>query len=174
MAAKQPLIVVNAKMYKHFAIVTVALTLFIALMADGEKRDAIAEQAAEVQAYAEKPKSNTPTLVIKNSSVTNSNDLGGFYSGGAPGILTPDGGFDSSLGGNPQLLRNLVAAVTDAELARLGISRENFMAMTSKEQEAVLARLNGGKSPVTSLERVEQVSNQSLQRSGRQGRSADF
>lgn len=40
------------KMYRHFAVVTVLLTACIALFADGERRDAIAEEVAEQQQRA--------------------------------------------------------------------------------------------------------------------------
>lgn len=174
MAKQQKLIVVNAKMYKHFALVTVGLTVVLALMADGEKREAVMEQAADIQAYAEKPKE--PILVIANNSVSNSGGLGGFYSGAAPGSLTPVGGFapGASSSSNAPLLRKLVSAVTDEELKRLGITRDQFLAMSENDQEAMLKRLNGGTSPVTARNTVEQVSNSSLSRSGGSGRSADF
>lgn len=174
MAKQQKLIVVNAKMYKHFALVTVGLTVVIALMADGEKRDAVMEQAADIQAYAEKPKE--PVLVIANNSASNSGGLGGFYSGAAPGSLTPVGGFANTTtsSSNVRLLRNLVNSVTDEELKRLGITREQFLAMSENDQEASLTQLNGGTSPVTEQSTVQQVSNSSLMRSGGTGPSADF
>lgn len=174
MAKQQKLIVVNAKMYKHFALVTVGLTVLLALMADGEKRDSVMEKAAEIQAYAEKPKE--PVLVIANSSVSNSGGLGGFYSGAAPGGLTPVGGFANTTTGssNAPLLRKLVSSVTAEELKRLGITREQFLAMSENDQEAMLTRLNGGTSPVTKRSTVQQISNSSLMRSGGSGQSADF
>ncbi|MGB7374697.1 hypothetical protein [Pontixanthobacter sp.] len=174
MASKQKLIVVNAKMYKHFALVTVGLTVVLALMADGESREAVVEQAADIQAYAEKPKD--PVMVIANSSVSDSGGLGGFYSGAAPGSLTPVGGFSTAANSarNVPLLRKLVSAVTDVELKHLGITRDRFLTMSENDQEALLARLNGGVSPVTSRDTIELVSNSSLARSGGSGPSADF
>lgn len=41
---------VSAKMYRHFAAITVAITAALAMFADGESREAVEEQVAQVQA----------------------------------------------------------------------------------------------------------------------------
>lgn len=50
MAARPPILSVPKNLYKHFAVVTVATTLCIAIFADGAQREQIAEEIASHQA----------------------------------------------------------------------------------------------------------------------------
>lgn len=53
MARVAPAPALNAKVYRHFAIVTLVITASLALFADGEKREAIADRVAEREAKTE-------------------------------------------------------------------------------------------------------------------------
>jgi hypothetical protein len=61
MAAPPPLFAVPKNLYKHFAVVTVAITFCVALFADGAQREEIAEQiSAHQAAKAREMKQNLP------------------------------------------------------------------------------------------------------------------
>ena len=49
MARAAPTIPVSAKMYRHFAVITVGITGCLALFADGEQQEAIRDQIAQQQ-----------------------------------------------------------------------------------------------------------------------------
>ena len=72
---------VNAAMYRHFAVLTVALTLVVGLFADGESRQAV---ASEVRA-AQTPAEATPNRLVRKDAR-------------AAGSFSSDGGNDTAFG----------------------------------------------------------------------------
>ena len=172
MARSQSVIVFDAKMYRHFAIVTVALTAAIALFADGEKRAAVSDSVVAAQDYVQDVDLE-PKLVMRNSNAGAAQPgLSGFY--GDVGQNIYGTGFASSTTHEQKRFSKLVKGVTDAQLARLGLTREEFMALSDNEKSEILARLNNGESPVISESAVKNSSAASLRRSGRHGPSADY
>ena len=166
MAKHAPVLAFNAKMYRHFAIITVCLTGGIALIADGEKREAVAETAVVVAKYEpEKPKG--PSLIIK-AETTGGGDLDGFYR---------DGGYDlgGSGGGGGISLASLdrVSRIDERRLAALGLTMADFNALSPKEKERILRKLNQGMTTEERRKSIENATAQSLSRSGG-GESADF
>ena len=162
MARHEPIIAFDAKMYKHFAIVTVALTGGIALLADGEKREAVAETAQAVAEYEpEKPKG--PTLIIKNPNAGGGANLDGFYRASSSS-LDGGGGFDSSLASVQSLDR--VSRIDARRLAQIGLTMEEFREMTPEQRAAIIKRLNNGSSIEERREAITNATQASRRRSG--------
>ncbi|MFZ1742462.1 MAG: hypothetical protein WAT93_06385 [Pontixanthobacter sp.] len=174
MAKTAPLIVVDAKMYKHFAIVTVALTAGMALFADGEKREAVA-QGIETAAKYEPEKPKPDELIIRNDRVSagggDGGDLDGFYSSGAS--LS---GQNIYSGYDPNVLRLEATGfrADDAMLARMGLTRAQFDALPPAEREAILVKLNNGITAAQRQKSIERAGAASLSRSGGGTQSADY
>lgn len=160
MAKRNSLIVVDAKMYKHFAIVTVALTGGMALLADGEKREAVAQSVEEIKTY----EPEKVELVIKNDQVKRGGgNLSGFYGSGGDNV---GGSGDSSyipaaLGGMPGS-----SNIDTQSLAELGLSLADFRALDPDEQAEVRAQLGNGQSEADRQKAIRQASAASLARSG--------
>ena len=67
MARREQSTAVTAKMYRHFAVLTVAVTLMVGLFADGETREAA---ASEVRAVPLSPQSARPTQLVRKDRRT--------------------------------------------------------------------------------------------------------
>ncbi|WAT18224.1 hypothetical protein OZN62_01205 [Aurantiacibacter sp. MUD11] len=119
---------VPAKMYKHFAVVTVMLTFMIALFADGETQQTIAEhqRQAELQA-ASRQVTAPPTLARRGEQV-----VGSFGDEGLDGFGNPTDETGASAGTTftrqssrndrqllPNMTREEVAALSQEEYERL-------------------------------------------------------
>lgn len=52
---------VSPKMYRHFAVITLVLTVLVAMLADGEQRDAISQEIAARQAEAKAREASAST-----------------------------------------------------------------------------------------------------------------
>ena len=163
MSKRNSLIVVDAKMYKHFAIVTVALTGGIALLADGEKREAVAQSVEEIKTY----EPEKVELVIKNDQVKRGGgNLSGFYGSGGDNVGGSNSGGDSSyipaaLGGMPGS-----SNIDTQSLAELGLSLADFRALDPDEQAEVRDQLGNGQSEADRQKAIRQASAASLARSG--------
>ena len=173
MARRQTVLAFDAKMYKHFALVTLALTGAIALFADGEKRAVVVEKATEIQEFAEK-KEDKSGLIIRNSDAGAGRGpgLSGFYSDVGQNIYGT--GFASSSPHTSRRLIKLAKSVTDAQLAQLGLSREQFLAMSDQDKQSILSKINNGKESFASESTVKNSTAASLRRSGGSGQSADY
>ncbi|GAA4643929.1 hypothetical protein GCM10023115_18890 [Pontixanthobacter gangjinensis] len=165
MAKRSSLIIVDAKMYKHFAIVTVALTGGMALLADGEKREAVAQGVETIATY-EPEKTKTDELIINNDRINSgSGDLGGFYeSGGGGGI----GGENIHSGFNPDdlSLADTGFRVDNYMLAQLGLTQAQFDALSPAEREAAMVKMNNGVTAAQRQKQIEVAGAASLARSG--------
>jgi hypothetical protein len=85
MAAAAPLIAVPRNLYKHFAVLTVAITVCVAVFADGENKQAIAEKIEQRQearvkrAQAERAASQQNVAGLRDNRghvVNGNNDVG--------------------------------------------------------------------------------------------------
>lgn len=170
MARKSKSSAMNVKMYKHFAMITVCLTAAVALFADEEKREVIAEEvrSAEIPDAPKKP----PTLIVrKDAGGGAGGDLAGFYGGvggagseaGYSSSITPAGLSDNSTL-NSQAGRN--------ELAKLGISREEFDRMSPEEKAAILAAIRAG--GMQNTETAKRAMSASAIRAGGSGEMLDY
>lgn len=172
MAARQPIIAFDAKMYRHFAIVTIALTGCIALFADGESREAVAETAVSVAKYEPK-KPKGPTLIIKNSDVGAGGGLDGFYRTAGTGDIGIQANQVRGLSRRALAEGDVKRKVDPKRLAQLGLTMEEFEALDEEAQERVLTMLNNGVSMTERYEGIERASRASAARSGG-GSNSDF
>ena len=166
MARHQSIIIVDAKMYRHFAIVTIALTACIAIFADGESRAAV-ENAATAVVEHEPPKS-TP-LKIANSNVRNGGSMDSFYAGGAydyAADIAVDSSFVSRAYATGDAGGHAAMGINAADLAKLGLTIEQFRALPPREREAILRSLGGDISPAHKARAIERATQASLARSG--------
>lgn len=134
----------NAKMYRHFAVVTVCLTGALAILADGENREAVAEELARRDRQAElkraeAAKFGAPKLVTssdRRGGHAATFDYGGTASTfGAP-MDTAGAGAGSASGYLP---RNSTTRVgTGIDYAALGLTKEEFEQLAPSEREALL------------------------------------
>lgn len=134
---------VDAKMYRHFAVVTVCLTAALAIFADGENRKAVAEgiEAHERQTAlerAEVAKFGQAKLVDRSGRSSNhaaSFDYGGDSDFGAPMDSAGSAEQDSSYA--PR--RNSTTRVgTGIDYAALGLTQAEFERLDPSEQQALL------------------------------------
>lgn len=90
---------IDPKMYRHFAILTVAISAIVAVFADGESQDAMArnQQHAEMK-QAEEAKFGKTKLVDKRDDKSPRRSAGGGFHGefGAPMDGSAGGGGNSS------------------------------------------------------------------------------
>jgi hypothetical protein len=104
-ATRPPILAVPKNLYKHFAVVTVAVTLCVAMFADGAKREQIAEQvAAHQRAKAqERHKAAEERRIVaglrdnrggRSYVINNNPDVGSVPSGPIHTIAYPIGGVD--------------------------------------------------------------------------------
>lgn len=167
MAKHAPILAFDAKMYRHFAIITIGLTGGIALLADGEKRQAVTETAVAVARYEpEKPKG--PSLIIK-AETRGGGDLDGFYREDGSDF----GGSSGGGGGISLAALDRVSRIDERRLAELGLTLADFNALSPKEKERILRKLNQGMTTAERKKSIENATAQSLSRSGG-GESADF
>lgn len=134
----------NAKMYRHFAVVTVCLTGALAILADGENREAVADELAKREQRAElerveAEKFGQPRLVTsvarRGDGHSATFDYGGTGEFGAP--MDSVGGH--AQGGSGSLPRNSTARVgTGIDYAALGLTKEAFERLDPAEREALM------------------------------------
>jgi len=166
--AKQlnPMLGIDAKMYRHFAIITVALTAAVALFADGEKREVIAQGVEDVRNYEPKKKSpKDAKLTINNDNVSDSGGMGGFYSSGA-GDFSSQLSADSSV--KPRGLRRGAnhTQPTAIELATMEMTLEEFMSKSPEERAALIHMVRRGETAVDREAAIRDATTNSLSRSG--------
>ncbi len=163
---------IDAKMYKHFAIVTIALTAGVGVFADGEKREAVAQGVEDVANYQpEKPKG--PQLVERNSGATASGSLSGFYGSGGSDYsshvsvnsgVTPRGLARGRSHANP----------TPGELAVLGMTMAEFQELSNQQKAAALNRLRDGQTAEQRENAIRAMTSSALARSGGGETSSDY
>lgn len=173
MARPDTVLKFDPKMYRHFAIVTVALTGAVALFADGDKRAAVSDTVVDAQKYVQEVDLE-PTLVMRNANVGSGDAAGlnGFYSDVGQNIYGT--GFATTSTHAARRFSKLANAVTEEELGKLGLTKEQFMALSDEEKAKIMAKLNNGQSPLVEESVVKTSSSASLRRSGRNGPSADY
>lgn len=132
----------NAKMYRHFAVVTVCLTSAIAILADGENREAVADELARREQQAElkrteAEKFGTPRLVT--SSAQRGGHAATFDYGGTASTFGAPMDTAGTEGGNGYLPHNSTTRVdTGIDYAALGLTKEEFEQLEPSEREARL------------------------------------
>ena len=122
---------VPAKMYRHFAIVTIALTAAVALFADGESRNAVAERVADHQREIQDRRGKH--VVAKAPQLA-----------GNPAPLADD---TANAFGTPSAGRYAVrtSGTTPFEaLIAAGYSRDYVESLSAEDRQHLLAALHGG------------------------------
>ena len=164
-------------MYRHFAVVTVACTLVMAIFSSGENRQAV---AAELQAQkdaeaariaASKPRYGTPTLkkAPKAARFSSYGDAPGMF--GDPMDFTGSKVQRIGSGTLPPSAR-LGGDLAPQDYARFGITEEELAALSPAEREKLLAKLRAGGLPSDEEERqrmIDRLLAASARRSGGSG-----
>ncbi len=140
---------ISPKLYRQFAAVTVAITLTIAIFADGESRQAIADEVAErdrkpAAREANADRFGAPKLIVEKPKRAQARDS--FGTGqttfGQPTLNPSRGGVASSQSGSGS---GRVSAVTgtarERTLSDFGISDEEIASLSPEERAAFLQRL---------------------------------
>ena len=144
---------VTAQMYRHFAVLTVGVTLAVGVFADGESRKAI---ASEAQAAAPKPLAGPTTLVRKD--------------GRSHGSFTTDAALDSNFG---ESMDTIGATAQDgfvpgdfvqsenlgvpASFTQYGVSSEVWASLSDEQKKALIARQRAERAAAQTPERAKQV-----------------
>lgn len=176
MARREAQKAVTAKMYRHFAVVTVIATAALAIATSDSNADQLnarvdSQQAALNAAGKEIGKSAQPTIVRRVEKVKKTPPAASGWGSDEGGDGGGSGGSDSSYiptginghGMSPGMLR------------QLKISPAQFYAMTTEEQAKLLAKVKGPQ-PVSAQERERLQSvtaSASLARSGFEGSCSD-
>ncbi|WP_271438833.1 hypothetical protein [Pontixanthobacter luteolus] len=161
-------------MYRHFAVATVVITGAIALLADGEKREAIAREVAEIE--VPDVKKSAPALIIRNDRVSEGGgDMSGFYSDTSSDTASTAGMDSSYIGGSGVLTAdNIDSQNGRMQLSRTGLTLAQFNALSPEQKRVLLAMLNGETDPAADRKRAaEAAAVASLARSGG-GAGADY
>lgn len=149
-AQSQP---ITAQMYRHFAVLTVAVTAALALFADGENREAVAGEIAKQRPAQAGGK--VGTFVRKQTRPA---------SGFGPDE-TFDGAFGAPMDGDAFSPSGLVPsdfALSD-ELGLpegytiYGVSAADWAKLTAEEKKALIARHEAERTAAGSPERAEQI-----------------
>ena len=144
--------VVNAKLYRHFAAITIAVTLCVALFASGEARQVVNDEVSEQQQTVKLQEANAKKVGVKQigdrrSRVGTRNGFGDDYdpsygmgrnsAGSQP--ITHSSGYSDDIGiaaGGPASAK-APAVLSPDEVARL----------SAQEQSAYIKRLRNESSP---------------------------
>jgi hypothetical protein len=131
---------ITLKVYRHFAAITVAITLTLGFFANGEGRQALADEVAERQQQAELRQAQVarfgqPKLIRRRADPANDRgDGGGFDSGyGEPS----DSGATTLVSGTWQGRVNATSRMPGS-YAPYGISQAQWDAMSKEQREAFL------------------------------------
>ena len=152
-----------SKMYRHFAVVTVAITVAVALMADSESRSEIVTAVEDHHEQIELQK-QSDAIVASGSLIDNSNSGGTVGSFGDDSwVGTPGSGASSSIHPASQQTKG-------PPWVRLGISQADFEMLSAEERERLLAELEVSQPDEATMARI---SEQSMRRAGRTEPSAD-
>jgi hypothetical protein len=145
---------VSAQMYRHFAVLTVAVTLVVGVFADGESRQAV---ASEVRA-AQRPAAHAgPTRLARKDSP-------------AQASFSSDGGFDGNFGAPMDAAG---AAAQDGVLpgdyaagdpgglpagfTQYGVPSDTWASLTEAQKKALMARQKAAEAAAQAPERAAQI-----------------
>lgn len=153
---------IDLKMYRHFAIGTVAITIAMGVFADGESRKAIVESAAQAAESAERPELSGIKLHQPKQSEHSSN------------YADPSSGTSySSTASTSSALRTTGTPSWVEKLKHFGMTLAQFQALSKGEQAALLKVLNGPKPPIDEEAAIRRASAASLEAAGG-GEGADM
>lgn len=149
-------------MYRHFAIVTVAMTVAMAVFADGENRKVIANSAAQAAEQSQGPELSGIKLQETRQSEHSAN-----YADPSSGTS-----YSGSLS-TSSALRTTGTPSWVEKLKHFGLTLAQFQALSKEEQAALLKVLNGPKPRIDEDAAIRRASASSLEASGG-GEGADM
>lgn len=160
------------QLYKHFAVVTIAITAVVGVFADGEAQKVVAEHQAE---KAERERlAKAETVVHGNRRMIKpGEDTGG---GGSFG---PDTSADFSFGGddtsntNSLVIRDAEGASDTPVWLKLGLTKAEWNSLSESEREDLAAGVNPQAPSVAAVEAAasRKLTAASRSRSGKLGAS---
>lgn len=158
---------IDPKMYRHFAVITVALSSVVALFANGDAQEAIAATERHGEMQAAKNRASKAKLVDRRSGQRKSGGGGGGFSGqfGAPMDGSPAASGNSSVlpAGMGIAPAQIIIEVDQGALARM--TPEQRAAYLKKLEEERQKRLEQGQVMPTP-EQISALAAQSAARSG--------
>jgi hypothetical protein len=168
LARTQP---VTAQMYRHFAVVTGAITLLVGLFADGEHRQAVAGEMQRSQP-------STKTAVSSELAVKTKRTSGGFA--GENGFDGPFGAPMDSVGAaahdgisTEEDFAPDTAAGIPAGLNRYGVSAKAWAALTEAQRNALIARHNAAQQAAQAPARAAEIEHLMAASRARSGEASD-
>lgn len=174
MARKEAQKAVTAKMYRHFAVVTIVATVALAIATSDSNADqlnaSVESQQAALDAAAREIKKNAKPMVVRRvDSVKKAPPAASGWGSDNSGDVSGGGdGFVSSY--IPNQYRNKPMSV--GMLRQLKLTPEQFMSLSEEERKKVMERLHGGEAPVSPVEqarRQQAIATESLSRGGFEG-----
>jgi len=153
------------KMFRHFAVVTIAATLLLAVFSSGENREAIAAQVA-AQKEAEMARIKRSKPAYGEAKLKQEARPGKFESfgdgGGSFGQPMDQFGSQVQNVGGLDLEETPTAAriggqYTPASYAQFGLSEKELAALSPAERAKLLARLRAGGLPSDPAERQKMI-----------------
>ncbi|WP_095011139.1 hypothetical protein [Tsuneonella mangrovi] len=163
------------QIYRHFAVVTIAATLLLAVFADGEKREAI---AGEIKAHAQATSAQTHDSSVRMTAglidrrtgtpgTFGSDDNIGY---GQPtdtgGASIGDSGFDPSYS-DPD--SGSGGQVMPTGINKYGISDADWAKMSTAQRKEIIDRYNAERKAEASDTRQQQIADLMAQSSARSG-----
>jgi hypothetical protein len=154
-------------MYRHFAVVTVAITAGMAILADGEGRQAIAgsvenhiaqrQEAARIE-QAQVAKFGKPKLVQRQGARSGDWGVGGYGDAfdanyGTPGDRTSEYARTSAVWRG----RTGSAGSVPASYAPYGISQAEWESMSEQERAAWMQKMQGRSPPASAEQRARDI-----------------
>ncbi|WP_379547024.1 hypothetical protein ACFCW2_13170 [Qipengyuania sp. DSG2-2] len=152
-----------AKMYRHFAVVTVIITAAVALMADSDSRREVVVAVEEHQDRAEL-QAKSDAMFQSGSLIDNSN------SRNVAGEFGDDSWVGYAGSGTSSSRPPSSNATQSPPWVRLGMSQEQYEMLPPEERERLLAQLGPETMDQATMARI---SEQSMRRAGRTTPSAD-
>ena len=132
--------VVNAKLYRHFAAVTFAITLCVALFANGEARQVVGDDVDDQRQAAKLRDAEARKFGVKKLGDNRSNSSASFGSDFDPDYGAPSGG-----GSARRISRGYASGQQGAGAARLPapdvLSPDEMASLSPEQQVAYLERL---------------------------------
>ena len=174
MARREAQKAVTAKMYRHFAAVTIVATVALAIATSESNADQFnatvdSQQAAIDAAGKELKKNARPKVVRRVDSVKKAPPAASGWGSDNSGDVSGGGdGFVSSY--IPSQFRNKPMSV--GMLRQLKLTPEQFMALSEEERKKVMERLHGAEpavSPAEQARRQQSIAADSLSRGGFEG-----
>jgi hypothetical protein len=165
----------SAKVYRHFAVVTVAVTAAMGMFADGETRDAAASEIAAhdqqvALARANAHKFGEPKLIRHSEQPARVFGDSGFDGAMGEPMDEPDGGEDSGVGIQPEPASG---DGVPTGYTRYGLTSAEWAALAPEQREKIKSRYARALSPEQSLECQEQTARLLAASQVRSGRSED-